>query len=296
MLILQDSALVALFCSVDDFCQVHLPLLNARSLPCEGKRNRRRSLSQSEIMTLLIAFQQSQFRCFKAFYLGFVSAYWKQAFPRLVSYNRFIEFVPSVLTLLADYLKSLLGKCRGISFVDSTALAVCHNRRIGSHKVFATTAKRGKTSVGWFFGFKIHLAINERGELIALAFTTGNVHDIQPVPALARDLFGKVYADKGYLSEPLRKSLLEQGIELVTKVRKNMKPRLLSDFDEYLLQKRAFIETVIDQIKNIAQVEHTRHRASTGFLSNVLSALVAYCHQPKKPSLNLLVALPESCA
>lgn len=295
MPILQDCALLALFCSVDDFCQVHLPTLNARAVPAKGKRNRPRSLSQSEIITLLIAFQQSQFRCFKAFYTGFVCTYWRQAFPRLVSYNRFVEFVPSVLTLLADYLKSLMGRCRGISFVDSTALAACHNRRITSHKVFAATAGRGKTSVGWFFGFKIHLAVNERGELIALAFTAGNIHDIRPVPALVRGLFGKVYADKGYLSEPLRLSLLEQGIELVTKVRKNMKPRPLSDFDEYLLQKRAFIETVIDQIKNIAQVEHTRHRASTGFVSNVLSALVAYCHQPKKPSLNLQVALPETC-
>lgn len=296
MIILQDSALVALFCSVDDFCQVHLPLLDARSLPTKGKRKRARSLSHSEIITLLIAFQQSQFRCFKAFYLGFVCTYWRQSFPRLVSYNRFIEFVPSVLVLLVNYLQSLLGKCRGVSFLDSTALAVCHNRRIKAHKVFAESAKRGKTSVGWFFGFKIHLAINERGELIALAFTAGNVHDTQPVPALVRPLFGKVYADKGYLSEPLRKSLLEQGIELITKVRKNMKPRPLIPVDKFFLQKRALIETVIDQIKNIAQVEHTRHRANTGFLSNVLAALVAYCHQPKKPSLKLQIALLQPCA
>jgi len=101
-------------------------------------------------MTLVVAFHHSQFRNFKAFYLGFVCPFWHKAFPGLVSYNRFIEFIPSVIVFLAAYLKSLLGSCRGISFLDSTALAVCHNRRIHQHRVFQGIAQRGKTSVGWF--------------------------------------------------------------------------------------------------------------------------------------------------
>jgi len=296
MFILQDDSLLALFCSVDDFCQIHLPLLQAHCLPAKGKRNRARSLCQSEIITLLIAFQQSHFRDFKAFYLGFVCQFWRAAFPKLVSYNRFIEYVPSTLALIYAYLKSLLGNCQGILFLDSTALAVCHNRRIPQHQVFKESAKRGKTSVDWFFGFKLHLAINERGELVAIVFTTGNVHDITAVPALLLGLSGKVYADKGYLSQPLRESLSAQGIELITKLRKNMKSRSLSAVDEYLLKKRSFVETVIDQIKNIAQIEHTRHRSGTGFIANLLAALVAYCRQPKKPSLNLRVAIPSVSA
>lgn len=287
MFILQDAALLALFCSVDDFCQESLPLLRAKSLAVPVKRNRARSLCESEIITLLIAFQQSKFRDFKTFYLGFVHSHWYKQFPKLVSYNRFIEFVPSVLVLLAAYLRSLFGRCKGVSFIDSTALKVCHNRRIHQHQVFAPVAKRGKTSMDWFFGFKLHLAINHQGEIINAVLTTGNVHDVVPVPNLLQHCFGKVYADKAYLSESLRQSLAMQGIELITKLRKNMPKRPLPQIDAWLLKKRALVESVIDQIKNISQVEHSRHRASTGFVANLLAALAAYCHQEKKPSLAL---------
>ncbi|MBC7806169.1 MAG: IS982 family transposase [Akkermansiaceae bacterium] len=291
MSILQADALLPLFCSVDDFCLTNLPLIASQLLSTKGKRNRVRSLSQSEIMTLLIAFQQSHSRNFKAFYLGFVCHYWKRDFPKSVSYNRFIEYIPSVIASLAADLKSLLGNCHGISFIDSTCLAVCHNKRINRHKVFAKTAKRGKTSVGRFHGFKLHLAINEQGELLALAFTAGNARDVQPVPTLLQGISGKVYGDKGYLSEPLRRGLLKQGIEIITKVRKNMKQRPLSAPEKSLLRKQSLVETVTDQIKNTAQIEHTRHRAGTGSLSNMLAALVAYCRQPKKPSIKAHISL-----
>jgi hypothetical protein len=104
---------------------------------------------------------------------------------------------------------------------------------------------------------------------------------------LLTDIFGKLIADKGYLSNKLSRLLSEQGIALITKTRKNMKEQPLLPFDAFLLRKRAIIESVIDQLKNISQVEHTRHRAFTGFLWNLAAALIAYCHQPKKPSLNL---------
>jgi transposase len=238
-------------------------------------------------MTILIAFHQSHYRDFKTFYCAHVCLRWRSAFPRLVSYQRFIEFVPSVLWPLSAYLKSLLGTCSGITFADSTPLAVCDNCRIQQHKVFAATAKRGKTSTGWFFGFKLHLLVNDQGELLNLTLTTGQVDDRKPLLFLVTGLFGKVFADKGYISGPLADALRANGIELITKARKNMTPRPLSAVDRVLLRKRAIIESVIDQLKNISQIEHTRHRADTGFLWNLLGALIAYCHQPKKPSLNL---------
>lgn len=285
----QEDSLTALFCSIDDFCQKNLPLLAQTALPpIKGCRRRARSLSESEIMTILVAFHQSHCRNFKAFYLGYVRLHWAAAFPGLVSYNRFVEFLPSVLVLLLRYLKSLFGKCSGISFVDSTALAVCHNRRISQHKVFKQTAQRGKTSVGWFFGFKLHLVVSESGELLNVTVTTGNTDDRKPVPDLLRSVFGKVFGDKGYISQKLQEALLAQNIELITKPRKNMKAekiRPLSATDQWLLRKRAIIETVIDQLKNISQIEHTRHRAPSGFLWNLTAALIAYCHQPKKPSI-----------
>lgn len=284
--------LLVLFCSVDDFCQDFLPHWKQSLLPRpgdgKGKRNRSRSLCESEIMTILIAFHQSHYRNFKAFYLGFVSLHWRSAFPKLVSYNRFIEYIPSVLVPLFAYLRSLFGQCSGLSFLDSTPLAVCDNHRIHQHKVFAGIAQRGHTSTGWFYGFKLHLVVNDQGEILNLTLTTGEVDDRKPVPDLLKTLFGKVFADKGYISKSLSTALSQQGIELITKIKKKMKPRPISPADRLLLRKRAIIESIIDQLKNISQVEQTRHRASSGFLWNLGAALIAYCHQTKKPSLNFL--------
>ena len=189
---------------------------------------------------------------------------------------------------MCAYLRSCLGACTGISFLDSTPLAVCNNHRIHHHKVFDGVARRGKSSTGWFFGFKLHLLFNDRGELLNLALTPGNVDDRKPVPRLVKRLFGKIFADKGYLSQPLFQQLLETfGLQLITKLKSNMKNRLLPVEDKLLLRKRAIVETIIDQLKNISQIEHTRHRSVTNFLVNLLCGLIAYCHQPKKPSLQL---------
>ena len=115
--------------------------------------------------------------------------------------------MPSVLVPLTVYLHTQLGACTGISFIDSTALAVCHNARIGQHRVFALDAARGKTSVGWFYGFKLHLVVNDRGELLAFCLTRGNVDDRRPVPRLVRRLFGKLFGDRGYISQALAEDL-----------------------------------------------------------------------------------------
>ena len=172
-------------------------------------------------------------------------------------------------------------------------LAVCDNRRIGQHKVFRGLAQRGKTSMGWFFGFKLHLVTNDRGELLNIALTPGNTDDRTPVPALVRHLFGKLLADKGYISQALFEQLLETfGLQLITGVKKNMKNRLMPLADKLLLRQRAIVETIIDQLKNISQIEHTRHRSFFNYLVNLLCGLIAYCHQPKKPSLGL-EALPR---
>ena len=239
-------------------------------------------------MTIVILFQQSQYRTFKAFYTQHVQQHLRGEFPRLVGYTRFVELMPSVLVPLAVYLQTHLGECTGVSFIDSTALAVCHNARIRQHRVFALDAARGKTSVGWFYGFKLHLVVNDRGELLAFCLTRGNVDDRRPVPRLVRRLFGKLFGDRGYISHDLAQEVfLQQGLRLITKLRKNMRNRLLTMTDKLLLRKRAIIETIYDQLKNICQIEHSRHRSPRNFLVNLLAGLIAYCHQPKKPSLDL---------
>ena len=187
---------------------------------------------------------------------------------------------------MCAYLRSCFGTCSGISFMDSTSLKVCHNRRIRQHKVFEDLAARGKTSVDWFFGFKLHLVVNDRGELLNILLTPGNTDDRTPVPKLLQQLFGKVFADKGYVSQKFAKQLLQTaGIQLITKLKRNMKQRLMPLNDRLSLRKRSIIETIIDQLKNISQIEHSRHRSPVNCFVNILGGLIAYCHQPKKPSI-----------
>lgn len=282
-------SLLELFCAVDDFWQAFAPQWHQSLLQTgAAQRIRQGCLSPSEVMTILIRFHQAPYRTFKAYYTQQVLGQWQAEFPRAVSYSRFVELIPSVLVPLCAYLDSCQGHCSGISFVDSTPLAVCHNRRILRHRVFAGLAERGKNSVGWFYGFKLHLVVNDRGDLLACQITPGNVDDRKPLPHLARRLFGKLLGDKGYLSQRLFEALFAQGLELLTPLKKNMRNRLLPLSDKWLLRHRAIIETINDQLKNISQIEHSRHRSPTNFLVNVICGLIAYSHQPKKPSLHLV--------
>ncbi len=279
--------ILPLFFEIDEFCRWFEPIWNQHLIArnCR-KRNRRRSLSVSEVMTILVLFHQSGYRNFKQFYLEFVCLYLRAEFPHLVSYNRFIEFERDALVPLSAYLQSRRGRCSGISFIDSTKLAVCENLRIPQHRQFTGIAARGKTSLGWFYGFKLHLIVSDCGELLGWQVTPGNIDDRRPVPKLAQRLFGKLLGDLGYLSEPLKIVLREQNLELITKVKKNMKNKFLNLSDKLLLRKRVIIETVFDQLKNISQIEHTRHRSFWNFLVNLASGLIAYSWREKKPSLN----------
>src|SRR5437868_150189 len=242
-----------------------------------------------EVMTIIVLFHSSGYRNFKTFYTAHVLKHLLWAFPRLPSYNRFVELMPSALVPLCGYLQTRKGRCSGISFVDSTSLKVCHNRRIHSHKVFSGCAKRGKSSVDWFFGFKLHLVTNDCGELLALRLTPGNVDDRRPVPELVKELFGKLFGDKGYISQTLFETLFEEGVQLVTKLRAKMKNRLILMFNKITLRRRAIIESVVDQLKNISQIEHSRHRSVANCFVNLLAGLVAYTYREKKPSLNIRV-------
>jgi Transposase DDE domain len=281
--------LTELFCHVDDFWMAFAPQWQANQLR-DGERQRQRKgqLCESEIMTLLIYFHQARYRDFKTYYTRYVQVHLQREFPQLVSYGRFVQWIPKVLVALCAYLYYCFGQCTGISLIDSTPLAVSHNRRIAQHKTFAGIAQRGKNSVDWFFGFKLHLVVNDCGELLACCLTTGNTDDRRPVPKLVRRLFGKLFGDKGYLSQALFEQLWEQGVQLVTKLKTNMKNRLMDMTDKLLQRQRAVMETIIDQLKNISQIEHTRHRSFANFCVNLVCGLIAYSHQPKKPSLHLV--------
>jgi len=296
-----EQQLTELFCHVDDFCKAYETYAQSHYIPTDvgEKVLPECSMSLSELMTITIWFHSSGYRTFKWYYQGYVNTVLKPYFPKQLSYNRFVELMSSLVAPMTLYLMHCaLGKCSGISFVDSTTLVVCHNRRIHSHRVFAGLAKRGKSSTGWFFGFKLHLVINDRGEIISFALTPGNASDCdrKVMSHLTRDLVGRLFGDKGYLSKTLFEELFNSGITLITKLKKNMKNKLMLMDDKLLLRKRAVIESVNDFLKNICQIEHSRHRSPKNFLVNLLSGLVAYSIIPKKPSLHLhdLPYLPAS--
>lgn len=280
--------ILTLFCDIDDFCLLFEPIWRKHLLETRQRR-RTSSLCLSEVMTIMVMFHTSSYRNFKSYYTEYVMKHLVWAFPRLTSYSRFVELMPSSLVPLCAYLQSRKGECSGISFIDSTSLKVCHNRRIYTHKVFEGCARRGKTSVDWFFGFKLHLVTNDCGELLSIRLTPGNTDDRRPVLKLVKGLFGKLFGDKGYISQVLFETLFEQDLQLVTKLRTKMKNRLISMFDKIMLRKRAIIESVTDQLKNISQIEHSRHRSVANFFVNLVAGLVAYTFREKKPSLNIRV-------
>lgn len=275
--------LTQLFCDVDDFVNQHHA--NYKQIENVNNKKREYTLSDSEIMTICIAYHQSGYKNFKAFYREYVIKHLSRQFPKLVSYNRFVELMSKTTALLSSYLASKFGMTTGIAYIDSTPIQVCKPKRMSRNKVFKYTAKKGKSTIGWFFGFKVHLIINEKGELLAVKFTAGNIDDRSPVLGMIGNIFGSLFGDKGYISKELTENLLTQGIHLITGIKKNMKNKLLTLFDKILLRKRSIIETVNDQLKNISNIEHSRHRSIKNFIVNMLCALIAYTWQPKKPCI-----------
>ena len=285
--------LTEIFCIVDDFC---IEFEKAKSGHVIAKdsdkksRNRKFSLSDSEVITILIFFHVGQFRHLKHFYINYVMVHLKKEFPQTVSYNRFVELQRKAAIPMAVFLKTCcLGACTGVSFIDSTPLRACHIKRERSNKVFKGIATKGQCSIGWFFGLKLHLIINDKGEILDFMLTQGNVDDREPLrdKKFHEKVFGKLVGDKGYICKNLFEQLFINGIHLVTKIRKNMKNSLMHIHDKILLRKRGLIESVNDELKNICQIEHTRHRSFENFLTNLLSGLIAYSFFPKKPSLNI---------
>ena len=263
-----EDKVTEFFCLADDFCKEFAKYQENHMFSTSTKngkhRNKPNRMSDAEIILIMILFHSGGYRCFKHFYLEYVCKHLAHLFPRRVSYNRFVELEKEVLFPLTIFIKTvLLGTCTGISFVDSTPLRVCRNQRIHIHKTFEGLATCGKCSMGWFFGFKLHLIINDKGEILNFMFTTADVDDREPLKqgSFLNNIKGKLCADKGYIGKTLFETLFLNGIQLVTKIKNNMKNVLMNINDKILIRKRAVIETVNNELKNIAQIEHSRHRS-----------------------------------
>lgn len=241
-------------------------------------------LSMGEIMMIILMFQESPCRNFKYFYKSYMTLY-RSEFPNMPSYERFVALMPRAFIFLSVLLYSLLSPGQGIGYIDATSLAVCHPKRISQNKVFKGLAALGKTTKGWFFGFKLHIIIDEKGNLLRVKLTKGNMDDRQVVPQMTEGLLGLLFGDKGYLSAKLFLRLYQRGLKLVTGLKKTMKNKVMLWHEKILLRKRSLIETVFDYLKNKFQLEHTRHRSPLNMLIHIISTLIVYQLKPTKPSI-----------
>ena len=288
------SQITDIFCFVDEFNIDFFSKLD--SLAIGKKPTRIPKTSMSEVMTIMILFQLSGIRCFKWFYTQYVCKHLSEEFPDLVSYNRFVELQKRAVFPMAVFAKTCcLGNCTGISFVDSTPLRVCKNKRIFNHKTFDGIATRGKSTMGFFFGFKLHIIVNEVGQIVDFQITQANVDDRTPLKNnLLKRIWGKLYGDKGYVNKQLAEMLFADGIHFITCIRTNMKNTLMPLFDKVMLRKRSIIETINDQLKNICMIEHSRHRSFHNFINNILAGIIAYSFLPKKPSVKFYNFFPDN--
>lgn len=285
-MVLSNDKITDIFYLVDEFCIHFEESIKKHTLGNQPKR--KPTMSCSEVITVMIIFHSGGFRNMKHFYLHYVQKHQHDLFPHTVSYNRFVELMQAATLPMSLFLKTCcMGQGTGISFIDSTPIRVCKNKRIKRNKVFAGLAQVGKSTMGYFFGFKLHIVINDKGELLNFVITPGNTDDREPLknPSFIKALKGKLYADKGYINKELTRILFLDGLHLITSIRNNMKNVLLELKDKILLRKRSVIETVNDELKNICQVEHSRHRSFANFITNLIAGLIAYSFFPKKPAI-----------
>lgn len=290
---ISKDKITEIFCLIDDFCKEMDQVIDQNSLVDDTGKARRKKpskMSDSEVITIMVLFHLKGYRCLKHFYLNHVTRHMRDDFPQTVSYNRFVELQKKCALPMIVFLQTCcLGQCSGISFIDSTVIKACHHKREKQNKVFRDIAAKGRGTMGWFFGFKLHIIINERGEIIDFLITKGNVDDRQPLKdkSFHDKVFGKIFGDRGYLGKDLFEKLFVDGIHLVTKIKKNMKNALIHIYDKILLRKRAVVESVNDILKNQCQIEHTRHRSFDNFITNLISGLIAYSFYPSKPNINI---------
>jgi hypothetical protein len=287
---MDEDIITRIYCDADDFCKALEACCKTRCLPGTKKNSwfPASRLSLSEAMAIILLFHLSGCRCFKWYCQRYACLRPGVFFPVPASCNRFAELAGCALLPPPIYTRLFRrGKPAGASFIDSTPLKVCHNRRIYSRKVFKPYAARGKSSAGWFYGFKLHLVINGCGEICSFCLAPGNIdgRNADVIGRLCRELKGKLFGDRGYIPRELFERLYERGIRLTTRLRKNMKNVLMDMGDKLLLRKRAVTEPVNGFLKNICQAEHSRHRSPVNFLVNLLAALSAYSFLPHKPSI-----------
>ena len=277
--------ITALYVCLDDFCKLYKTSQSNQLLPSYKSRNREGYLSLSEVLLIEILYHFSPYKDFKHYYLYGIMNEHRDKFGKLPSYQRFVALKRQLFMPLTVLVHSLSGEETGIYFADATSLKVCRNKRISHHKVFDGLAARGKTTMGWFYGLKLHIAINHKGQIMAVKITPGNTSDPSVLADIVKGLKGKCYADKAYIGKRIFAKLWEDGLHLVVGIRSNMKNYLMPFIDKMLLRKRFLIETVFGVLKTDMNLEHSRHRSPINALVNILACIAAYAYKTNKPKI-----------
>src|ERR1700712_1747062 len=286
---INENKLIELYIDIDDLCKSWQNYQNSKQVGVFHLPTRSPSLSNSEVCTIVAAYHLSGYKCFEYYYRQVIKGGYGNYFPQAPSYERFLTLMSRSYCLM--WLWSLhcclRSKHKGLYFIDSKKLEVCHLKRQHQHRVFANAARKGKSSTGWFYGFKIHLVINCQGEIINWTLTTGNVADNNPdlLQKLLRGLQGICIGDKGYFSS-LFDYFYANGLQLITKPKKNMKKDSISLADhQHYLKKRALIESVNDILVSVCDLEHTRHRKAENAFAQIAGAVVAYQFFEENPAI-----------
>jgi len=233
-------------------------------------------LHLSEILTIIVYFHSSGFKTFKHYY-KFLERYHMKEFPHLISYNRFVEIKHNYTLELFILSQTISAQCDGLSYIDSTHLPVCHIKREYTHKIFEGVAAKSKSTMGWYFGFKLHVISNQYGHPISYELTRSTVDDRQVPDSLFDKIFGELYGDKGYLGKPFMDRMSEKSIKIITALKKNMKPKMMTQKQSNSLSKRSIIESIFNCLKNHLNMQHTRHKNPKNYLVNLIGAITAYC-------------------
>lgn len=279
--------IILLFCFVDDFCKECEKQM--RNYLIENNKKTRKptrvsGLEMSEIITIILLFYRSNMLNFKVFYKH-LELHHKRDFTKMPTYERFCAIKQKAIPMLMWLFKCILSQGQSEAYIDATALRVSHNKRMNSHKVFKGIAAVGKSTMGWFYGFKLHLVIDLQGNIINARLTKGNCDDRSPVEDLIQEFQGVIYGDKGYISQDLFSRLWKKGVKLVTGVKANMKNKFMILKEKILLRKRSLIESVFSVLKRNG-LEHSLHRSVHGFILHILGSLISYQLNRKKPEIS----------
>ena len=269
------KCIITVYYLISNFCKTYQEWEQNKLIPSERKRQRQGSLSLCELLTIVLYFYLSPCKDFKNYYLYYLSYKYRGYFT-LPSYDRIIQLWPRIILPLVLMLQLLQGTSTGIYFIDSTKLSICHNKRTKSNRVFGKLTKIGMSSYGWFMGYKLHLVINNKGEIMAIKITKANCSDLAAADSITKWLQGKLYGDKGYISKNLFTKLYARNLRLFTGIRRDMKNHLLELEDKVNLRKRSLIESVFNVLKSHMNLEHSRHRSPIHFLVHILACVTAY--------------------